>query len=323
VLSALQSRPDLFRLNPVLVRDPSKPSRPQGASYTADLEEALGNDPDLVVEVIGGADKPAALMQKLLAAGVDVVTANKTAMAHHGPDLRAAAEASGADLRYSAAVGGGMPALETIDAYAGHIRAIEGVMNGTANFLLSALAEGEDFADAVARAQALGFAEADPSADVDSHDAAEKLSLAIWHAFGVYRHPGDIAKASLRDVTPEQVQAAREKGEVLKQVARCSFSKTGGLCADVSILPLRSDDPLARTVAEGNCVSLTLTNGEVVSVHGKGAGRWPTAASVFADIMDIQQAQRGPQRKGKAARVAVSSNAAVKVAVNAGSQVQQ
>lgn len=293
VLACLRQRPDLFEVGPVLVRNPAKHRSGEFAdqAFTGDLDEALGGGADLLVEAIGGAALPARLMRDALRRGTHVVTANKAAVALHYDALQAAAAEGGASLAFSAAVGGGTPILETIARLraGGAVESIEGVMNGTANFLLGKLAEGRAFDAAVAQAQALGFAEADPSTDVDGHDAADKLSLLIREAFGVALLPENIAKESLRQITPAQVQAALASGEVLKQVGRCRLLPNGSVFAEVTIEALPAAHPLAGAKNEENRFLVTDADGHVHAVYGKGAGRWPTTASVFADIMDLQR----------------------------------
>ncbi len=287
VLAYLQARPDLFDLNPVLVRNPARHG--EAAVFTDRLDVALAGEPDLVIELIGGADYPAEIMRGALRGGAAVVTANKGAVAGHWDALHAAAKAGGVPLRFSAAVGGGAPVLEGLGRHRGDVVAVEGVMNGTANFILSKLGEGWIFADALAQAQAKGFAEADPTADVDGHDAADKLSILAREAFGVAIPSASIAKASLRDVTPAAVADAVAAGSVLKQVGRCVRGADGAVAADVRILAMPATHPLARPKNEENCFLLTLADGRVHEVFGKGAGRWPSAASVFSDIMDVQR----------------------------------
>lgn len=288
VLDFLQSRPDLFELNPVLVRKGGL--RAGNARFTHALDEALGEAPDIVVELLGGADHPAAVMCSALRGGAHVVTANKAAVAKHYDTLHACAEAGGVSLSYSAAVGGGTPVLETLQRLKGEVFEVQGVMNGTANYLLSRLGEGWAFDDAVKKAQELGFAEADPAADVDGHDAADKLSILVREAFGVALPPALIPKQSLRDVTPEDAQAALARGHVLKQVGRCRLVPGGGIEAEVRVESLAADHPLAGARNEENRFLVCTADGAVHEVYGKGAGRWPTAASVFADIMDVQRA---------------------------------
>jgi homoserine dehydrogenase len=291
VLAHLRSRPDLFEVGPVLVRHPER--HEEDALFTTAAAEALAGKPDLVVEALGGADFPADLMLSALHWGAQVVTANKAAVAKHYESLHACADAGGGGLFYSAAVGGGAPILETLARLEGDVAAVEGVMNGTCNYLLSRLAEGWPFDEALAKAQELGFAEADPSADVDGHDAADKLSILVREAFGAALLPERIAKASLRDVTPEAVRAAVARGQVLKQVGRCKLLADGSLFAEVAIVALPAGHPLARTRNEENCFLVADREGRVHEVFGKGAGRCPTANAVFADVMDAQRALLG------------------------------
>jgi homoserine dehydrogenase len=301
VLAFLQERPDLFELNPVLVRGPEKHGEP--ARFTTDPKEALAGNPDLVVELVGGADYPADLLCSALRSGAHVVTANKAVVARHYDALHACARAGGASLLYSGAVGGGTPVLETVARLreGAGIAAIEGVMNGTANFLLGRLEEGWEFDEAVRKAQELGYAEADPSADVDGHDAADKLSLLVRESFGVKLPPESIAKQSLRTVAPADVRAALARGEVLKQVGRCRVRPDGRVEAEVRIESLPAAHPLAGARNEENRFVVTDCEGQVHEVHGKGAGRWPTAAAVFADVMDLQRASLGPDVSAAAA----------------------
>jgi len=293
VLSCLRQRPDLFEVNPVLVRGPAKHRLGEFADqeFTADLDTALAGGVDLVVETVGGADAPARLMRDALRKGVHVVTANKAAVALHYDALHEAAVEGGASLAYTAGVGGGTPVLETIQRLraGGAVVSVEGVMNGTANFLLGKLSEGWAFDEAVAKAQELGFAEADPATDVDGHDAADKLSILARDAFGVALLPENIAKESLRTVTPEAVRAALARGEVLKQVGRCRLQPDGSVFAEVAIESLPAHHPLAGARNEENRFLITDADGHVHSVYGKGAGRWPTTAAVFADVMDLQR----------------------------------
>jgi homoserine dehydrogenase len=293
VLSCLRQRPDLFEVNPVLVREPAKHQKGEFAdqAFTVDLDEALAGKVDLLVEAIGGADRPARLMRDALRRGVHVITANKAAVALHYDQLYGAAAEGHASLAYTAGVGGGTPILETIRRLraGGAVISVEGVMNGTANFLLDKLSEGWAFDDAVAKAQELGFAEADPATDVDGHDAADKLSILARDAFGAVLLPEQIAKQSLRDVTPDLVRAALARGEVLKQVGRCRLLEDGTVFAEVAVESLPVSHPLAGARNEENRFLVTDADGHVHAVYGKGAGRWPTTASVFADVMDLQR----------------------------------
>jgi homoserine dehydrogenase len=291
VLAYLRSQPELFEVGPVLVRHPEL--HEEDAVFTTDAEEALRARPDIVIEAVGGADFPAELMRRALLHGAQVVTANKAAVARHWDSLSACALRGGAEMRFSAAVGGGAPVVETLRRLEGSVVSVEGVMNGTCNFLLSRLAEGWSLQDALARAQELGFAEADPSADVDGHDAADKLSILAREAFGVALNPDRIPKHSLCDLVPGAARDALERGEVLKQVGRCQLLADGSIEAEVRIVSLAVSHPLAGARNEENRFLVTDENGRVHKVFGKGAGRWPTATAVFADVMDARRAVLG------------------------------
>ncbi|MFC4725686.1 homoserine dehydrogenase [Glycocaulis abyssi] len=298
VLAHLRSRPDLFELNPVLVRRPEARAHQDGVRFTDELGLALSGKPDLVVELLGGADHPAEIMARALSGGAHVVTANKAALARHYDALHAATREGAARLAFSAAVGGGTPILEALEQRGGHngpVR-IEGVMNGTANFLLDRLAAGDAFDDAVKEAQRLGFAEADPAADVDGHDAADKLSLLIRAAFGKAVDPAGIPKDSLAQADPAAVKAARADGLVFKQIGVCELSADGQVKAEVRVRAVPAQHPLAGARNEENRFILTCADHSVQTLCGKGAGRWPTAAAVFADIMDIHRGLSEPEK---------------------------
>ena len=293
VLQLLLSQPELFHVGPVLVRKP--PKHNDNVVFTQSLDEALAGDPDILVELVGGTELAAEAIHSALARGAQVVTANKAALAKHWDSLHAAAARHGGWLRFSAAVGGGAPIIETLRRLDGKVVSVEGVMNGTCNYLLSRLAEGWSFDDALAKAQELGFAEADPTADVDGHDAADKLAVLAREAFGVPLQPRLIAKHSLRDLVPGAALEALEFGEVLKQVGVCRLLPDGSVEAEVQVVALPASHPLAGARDEENRFLVTDAEGNVHQVFGKGAGRWPTATAVFADVMDAQRALLGRQ----------------------------
>jgi homoserine dehydrogenase len=291
VLELLQAQPELFEVGPVLVRYPERHG--EDANFTTKLDEALAGDPDILVELIGGVDVASEAMHNALLRGAQVVTANKAAVAKHWDPLHACAARNGGELRFSAAVGGGAPVLETLRRLAGSVVSVEGVMNGTCNYLLSRLADGWSFEEALSKAQELGFAEADPSADVDGHDAADKLSILVRESFGVALLPKWIDKHSLRDLVPGAASEVLENDQVLKQVGSCRVRPDGSVEAEVRIVSLPSSHPLAQTRDEENRFLVTDVDGMVHDVFGKGAGRWPTATAVFADVMDAQRAVLG------------------------------
>ena len=297
VLAYLKSRPDLFEVGPVLVRHPEL--HDENAVFTDQLDEALAVQPDILVEAVGGADFPADAMRHALLHGAQVVTANKAAVAKHWDSLHACAVRGGGELRFSAAVGGGAPIVEALRRLGQSVVAVEGVMNGTCNYLLSRLGEGWSFDDALAKAQELGFAEADPAMDLDGQDAADKLSILAREAFGVALNPERLPKQSLRDLVPEAAREALERGEVLKQVGRCQLLADGSIEAEVRVVALPASHPLAQARDEENRFLVTDAEGKVHQLFGKGAGRWPTATAVFADVTDAQRALLGREPQGR------------------------
>ena len=287
VLAHLKHWEDRFEVNPVLVRHPMRYAE-QG-NFTSEPDHALAGDVDIVVELLGGADYPVGLTLPALKSGAHLVTANKAAVAKHYDELCEAAKQGGSLLYFSGAVGGGTPVIERLRQLKGKVVSVEGVMNGTSNFLLDRLHEGWTFDEALARARELGFAEEDPSADVDGHDAADKLSLLIREAFGAAVPPTEISKQSLREIDRTALLEAKAKGLVLKQVGRCKLVD-GKVKASVALEYLPGGHPLAKPRNEENAFLVTETSGAQHCLHAKGAGRWPTAAAVFSDIMDVYRA---------------------------------
>jgi len=291
VLDYLKAQPELFEVGPVLVRRPARYGT--DLRFTSDAEEVLAFEPDILVEVLGGPDAPADWMRHALLQGAHVVTANKAAVAKHWDSLHACAVRGGVELRFSAAVGGGAPIIETLRRLEGSVISVEGVMNGTCNYLLSRLGEGWSLEDALKKAQELGYAEADPAADLDGDDAAQKLSILAREAFGVALSPDRIPKHSLLDLVPDAAREALDRGEVLKQVGHCQLLADGSIEAEVQIVSLPASHPLAGARNEENSFLVTDSEGRMHKVFGKGAGRWPTATAVFADVMDAQRALLG------------------------------
>jgi len=241
----------------------------------------LASDPsiDLVIECLGGVDPAEACIAAALERGADVVTANKSLLAVNGTRFDAMTRVHGGRLAYSAAVGGAAPCLETVQRLAllDSIDSIEGVLNGTTNVILDRLSQGHSFDDALAEAQALGFAEADPSADLDGIDAAEKLRLLAHAAFGAA--PDEWQVEGIRGA------ARPSAGNAVRLVARATRHR-----ATVRPELLANDHPLAAVCEEWNRLVLTDRHGQRTVVDGKGAGRWPTAEAVFADVMDCWRA---------------------------------
>jgi homoserine dehydrogenase len=252
---------------------------------------------DVVVELIGGSDDPAQeLVFAALRAGKPVVTANKALLARHGVALAAAAEQSGASLSFEASVAGGIPIIKTLreGLAANRIRRIAGILNGTCNFILTSMRErGREFADVLAEAQKLGYAEADPSFDIDGVDAAHKLAILAALAFGRPVRFDDVHIEGIRGVSALDIAFARELGYRIKllgiarrteagiesRVHPCMVPETASLA--------RVDGVYNAVVAEGDFVGR-------VMLEGRGAGAGPTASAVVADLIDLARGRTVP-----------------------------
>jgi homoserine dehydrogenase len=258
---------------------------------------ATRGDVDAVVELIGGSDGPAlTLARATLGAGKAFVTANKAMLAHHGLELAAAAEAANTALKYEAAVAGGIPVIKGLreGAAANVIDHVYGVLNGTCNYILTTMeAEGRDFAEVLSEAQALGYAEADPSFDIDGVDAAHKLAILSSLAFGTEVDFDTIAITGIRHVLGADIAEAAALGYRVRLVG-FGEANAKGLFQRVHPCLVPMGHPLAHVtgslnavVAEGNYVGRLL-------FQGRGAGEGPTASAVVADLIDIARGEYGP-----------------------------
>ncbi len=265
------------------------------AVLTTDPEQAIPHYCDIVIEAIGGTDLANELITESLSSGQHVITANKDVIATHGQSLRTLADDAGCTLQYSAAIGGALPVLETVKAIRrlsndddDTIERIETVINGTTNFVLDRIIAGRSYAGAVSEAQQSGFAEADPTADVEGLDAAYKLCILAHHAFGKSITLEDVDRIGITQLDVDEVRRAATCGRIVRLVATCERQpRTGTLNATVRPVWLDHSHPLARCRAEGNAALITTSTGESHCIEGKGAGGWPTAEAVFADALSL------------------------------------
>jgi len=252
---------------------------------------------DVVVEVMGGSEGPAkALVEAALAGGKPVVTANKALLAVHGAALAAQAEKANLPLAFEAAVAGGIPAIKALreGLAANRISRVAGILNGTCNYILTVMRErGREFADVLADAQKLGYAEADPSFDVDGIDAAHKLSILAALAFGRPVAFADVHVEGIRNVSALDIAFATELGYRIKLLGIAARSEAG-IEARVHPCMVPQSAPIARVdgvfnavVAEGDFVGR-------VMLEGRGAGAGPTASAVVADLIDIARGRHTP-----------------------------
>jgi len=275
----------------VLVRDPSKARAvdfPQ-ERLTTDPEKILG-DPDIrvVVEVIGGTGPAKDYILRALRAGKSVVTANKDVMAEFGRDVWAAAAAGGADVFFEASVGGGIPIVRAMkESLAGNsVRRVAGILNGTTNYILTAMTRnGVTLEAALAEAQAQGYAEADPGADLDGLDAARKLCILSSIAYSTRCSPSDVYRQGIREIAPADIAHAARMGWTCKLLG-ISELRDGKVSMRVHPAFVRRDHPLAAVHDAFNAIYI---QGDAIGeamFYGRGAGGLPTASAVLGDLME-------------------------------------
>jgi homoserine dehydrogenase len=245
---------------------------------------------DLVVELMGGINEARMLILKALASGKPVVTANKALIATHGAELFAAADKSGIDLLFEAAVCGGIPLIRPLrESLRGEpIRRVLGIVNGTTNYILTKMSEdGASYADALAGAQQLGYAEADPTADVEGLDAAAKISIIASIAFGANVVAGDVYSEGITKITAADIAIAHRLGYAVKLLAIAELEKSSG-SVSVRVHPamVPHHHPLASVRDAFNAVVVDGEASGSLMFYGRGAGGDPTASSVLGDVID-------------------------------------
>ena len=243
-------------------------------------------DVDLVIECIGGVGESAELVERALVCGKSVITANKDLIATQGPRLHALAAAHGASLRYEASACGAIPIVGLLgQSLAGdRIEAIAGVINGTCNAILSAMEQGAEYTDALAEAQRLGYAEADPSSDVDGVDAAHKLAVLAQLSFDVAVTTSRIRHSGISQVSKRDISRAAMLGYRIRLVAAAALDEEG-LCADVSTVLVANDHPFAQISGPENIVRVVARDAGALIVRGRGAGGAPTGSAVLGDVV--------------------------------------
>ena len=258
-------------------------------------------DVDIVVEVIGGIEPARALLLGAMKTGKSVVTANKALLAEHGEEIHEASRAFGADLYYEASVAGAIPLLRPLrESLAGDtVHRVLGIVNGTTNFILDRMdTSGADFGDALEEAQALGYAEADPTADVEGFDAAAKAAILAGLAFHTRVTAADVHREGITEVTAADIASARALGRIVKLLAICERSGDGvGVRVHPAMIP--RSHPLAAVGGAYNAVFVEAQSAGQLMFYGAGAGGTPTASAVLGDIVAVARNRlagtRGPE----------------------------
>jgi homoserine dehydrogenase len=277
---------------------------PSSVTWTDDADAVLASDVDVVVELAGGLDPAGGWVRRALGAGKSVVTANKKLIAYQGVELELLAGAKGGHLKYGAAVAGGIPVIPGLEqGLAGdRIERIEGILNGTCNFILSKMEEGAEYATVLAAAQAKGFAEADPTEDVGGFDARAKLAILMRLAMRVEVDPEEIVPRPITTISAVDFSYARDLGCTIRQVARGEWT-LGQVAATVGPMLVDLHSPLAFSRGTENMVIFTGHYGGDVVFSGHGAGGHPTAVAVVSDLLALAHGSRRVEIPSAPARV--------------------
>jgi homoserine dehydrogenase len=259
-------------------------------NLSTDLHLALDPSVDVVIACVPGITDCYTIIHAALLAGKFVITANKATVAAFFDTLGHYAKDGTPRLWYSAAVGGALPALETLATLGSPVRGIRAIINGTSGVVLDAWAQGMTRTDAITLAQSKGFAEANPHRDLSGLDSADKLALLMDAAFGEYRHP--------RQIPTQGIDAISGSPAGYKLIARATRTPEG-VIASVAPELLAADSFLGEAHGAENRLEIELTSGEMVRLRGQGAGRWPTATSVMGDLHEVRRAISASRLRGR------------------------
>ncbi|MDD2857682.1 MAG: homoserine dehydrogenase [Candidatus Nanopelagicales bacterium] len=278
-----------LKLTKVAVRDLTKPRDIDASFLTDDAMAVATSGADIVVELIGGIEPAKSLILAAIAAGSSIVTANKALLASDGASLYAAAEAEGVDIFFEASVAGAIPLVRVLqESLAGdHITKVMGIVNGTTNYILTRMDEdGASFADALAEAQSLGYAEADPTADVEGHDAASKAAILAELAFHTHVTREDVYCEGITTISQVDIRAAKTMGCVIKLLAIAERkADDSGVIVRVHPTMVPKEHPLASVREAFNAIFVEAEAAGELMFYGRGAGGAPTASAVLGDVV--------------------------------------
>jgi homoserine dehydrogenase len=293
----VDSRPEGLELTHVYARSLARRRVewvPSNVIWTDDADALLDcDDVDVVVELAGGLEPAGGWVRRALGAGKSVVTANKKLIAAHGAELERLAASSGGHLKYGAAVAGGVPVIPGLEqGLAGdRIERIEGILNGTCNFILSRMQEGAEYAPVLADAQAKGYAEADPTEDVGGFDARAKLAILMRLALRAEVDPAEIEPQPITEIAAVDFAYARDLNCTIRQIARADYAE-GKIAATVGPMLVDLHSPLAWSRGTENMVIFSGKYGGDVVFSGHGAGGHPTAVAVVSDLLALAHGSR-------------------------------
>jgi len=277
--------------------------------WSENVDQVLASNADIIVELAGGIDPAGQWVRSALEAGKSVVTANKKLIAAHGVEFEQLARSRNCQLLYGAAVAGGIPVIPGLQqGLAGdHCTRIEGILNGTCNFILSKMEAGSEFAEALSEAQLLGFAEADPTEDVAGYDARAKLIILTRIGLGAEIDPGDVPAGSIVPIAAIDFAYAHELKCTIRQISRAQLSSSGAdrpqVQATVGPMLVPQTSPFAWSRGTENMVIVTGQYGGDTVFSGHGAGGHPTAVAVVSDLLSIAHGSKAPASASRKATV--------------------
>ncbi len=303
----VESKPEGLELTHVFNRNVARKKvdwAPANLVWSQDADVVLASDVDVIVELAGGLEPAGTWVRKALESGKSVVTANKKLIAYHGVELERLAAERGGHLKYGAAVAGGIPVIPGLEqGLAGdRIERMDGILNGTCNFILSRMEAGAEYATVLATAQAKGYAEADPTEDVGGFDARAKLAILMRLALRVIVDPEEIVPQAITSVTAVDFSYAKDLGCTIRQVARAE-EKDGEVAATVGPMLVDLRSPLAWSRNTENMVILTGRYGGDVVFSGHGAGGHPTAVAVVSDLIALAHGSKRVETPSAPARI--------------------
>lgn len=277
-----------LHIEKILVRNIEKQRAIDHEKITTNFQEIMGLPLDIVVELIGGKDEAEVFIRKSFEQKYNVVTANKLVVANSAGELERLAKEKGVEFLFEAAVAGAIPVVRTIkhSLAADRILEIEGIINGTTNFILGQMQEGNDYEEALQAAQREGFAESDPTLDVEGQDALYKISILSALAWGVYPKAQNRICEGITALTKADIEQAKEEGKVYKLIAR-AFCKEGEPFVEVRPMKVDEDEAFASVTGADNMIRIQCEAAGTLEFKGAGVGKLPTASAVLADIVQI------------------------------------
>ncbi len=308
-------------LKKICIKNPEKQRNAPAALFTTDADELLNDSSiNVIVELIDDADAAYNIVSKAIKAGKSVVTANKKMLANHLADLIALRDEYDVSLLYEAAVCGSIPVIRNLEEYYDNdlLSSVSGIVNGSTNYILTKMtSEGQDYREALSAAQALGFAESDPTLDVEGMDAVNKLTIILKHAYGIDEVPDDIPYCGITQIKPSDIQYAKEKGYRIRLVAQTIQGNDDAVAAFVLPTFVSKESQLYNVNNEFNGVLIGSKLADEQFLYGKGAGRFPTSSAVLSDIAALRYGYRYEYKKSRSlVQLSLKNNTYLKVYVS-------